>query len=228
MGSPDIRIISLTRVLDEQKLVTIYTAKFEAPNDVKFELGEYIFSIIHENNENIFEVVVKVPKNQLSYNPSISARTSTENITVYMKASSIQNTLQTDFDISSCQYQLSQNITETSAGGYVITYQAIVTGCTMEDADIFEYFVVRLNGLDSIPDGTDQRNIDRKYTDKYFNQTSKYSNYDEKYETVVTCSINLSTMQADDVEIAGIYFNFLSVSLNFENLVASIRLQIRG
>ncbi|VDI29026.1 Hypothetical predicted protein [Mytilus galloprovincialis] len=135
IGPPDIRIVSLSRVLDEQKLVTIHTAKFEAPNDVIFEVGEYNFSIINENKENIFEVSVEGLVNQLPYNPSISARTASENMTVYMTALSFiyQNTRQTDFDISSCQYQLSENITETFAGGYVITYRAIVFGCTMED-----------------------------------------------------------------------------------------------
>lgn len=99
-------------------------------------------------------------------------------MTVYMTASSFiyQDTRQTDFDISSCLYQLSENITETFASGYVITYRAIVFGCIMGDYSLGTHFVVSLNGLDSSLKGTDPRFM-YMYTDKYFQQILSTTHY---------------------------------------------------
>lgn len=226
MGLPDIRIVSISKVWDEQKLATTYNARFEAPEDVTFEAGEYTISVVKENSGNVFAVSVEVPKKRILLNPRITARSATENMTVSIKTSTKKN-LQTNFYLTSCQYQILQNITHTSFS-HVKTYQAIVTDCARGTYEIHDYFRIVVKGLDSIPDGTHPMDIDKQYTDKYFNETTKYSRYDENYETVVTSSINLSTMNADNVELAEFYFHILAITHNQDDLVGNILLQWGG
>ncbi|VDI29025.1 Hypothetical predicted protein [Mytilus galloprovincialis] len=82
-----------------------------------------------------------------------------------------------------------------------------------------------VNGLDSIPDGTHPANIDKQYTDKYFNETETTSSYDENYKNVETATINLSTMDADNVELAEFEFNMLALTHRADTLIGLIRLQ---
>ncbi|XP_063443480.1 uncharacterized protein LOC134723869 [Mytilus trossulus] len=224
MGLPDIRIVSTSKVWDEKTLATTYTVQFEAPDEVTFDADEFPTNVVKENSGHVFAVSIDVPVNRKDSSPRIIARSATEHMTVVFQTSKETKNLQTDLYLTGCQYQIVQNITQTSLS-HVEKYQAIVTDCERGAYEIHNYFRIVVNGLDSISDGTHPADIDKQYTDKYFNETDTTSRYDKNYKNVETATINLSTMDADNVELAEFEFNMLALTHRPDTLIGLIRLQ---
>ncbi|XP_071172361.1 uncharacterized protein [Mytilus edulis] len=220
MGLLDIKIVSASKVWNEKTLATTYIVQFEAPDDVTFDADEFPTNVVKENSGNVFAVSIDIPVNRNDLSPRIIARSATEHMTIVFQKSKETKNIQTDFYLTGCQYQIIQ-----TSVSHVEQYQAIVTDCARGAYEIHNYFRIVVNGLDSIPDGTHPASIDKQYTDKYFNETETTSSYDENYKNVETATINLSTMDADNVELAEFEFNMLALTHRPDTLIGLIRLQ---